>query len=119
MLWNPTDNCFKLMVSNGPGTKGLASHFYDASGKSFRVPEELSADEHEAAKRDAYARAVDAWNALGKGKKASHRRRDANARLPNPHDDLRGNVRSSGYALTCACSNRQAREGRGVGVLWV
>ena len=67
------------MVSNGPGTKGLASHFYDASGKSFRVPEGLSADEHEAAKRDAYARAVDAWNALDKGKR--HRIVDA-MRMP-------------------------------------
>ena len=67
VIWCPTNNSFKLVVAKGSKGRALVPLFYDENGKSLGVPEGLSAEKHEAAKRDAYARAVLAWNALDPG----------------------------------------------------
>ena len=64
VLWDPSTNSWKLILSN-KGRPKRAS-FVDEDGKPLGVTEGLTADKHDVAKANSDARAIQAWNHLDK-----------------------------------------------------
>ena len=62
VLWDPTNNAWKLLLVEK--NKPKRASFIDDQGVTLKVPERLTAAEHEIEKKSAYARATRAWNAL-------------------------------------------------------
>ena len=80
VIWCPSNNAFKILL-NVRDARGLKTRWYDENEMSLGVPEGLSADQHEAAKKDAYSRAISAWNALDAGKRHRIREQVANMEM--------------------------------------
>ena len=62
VLWEPNQNAWKLILMEKNKPKRAA--FADEQGDTLKVPERLSAVEHEFEKAKSYARAILAWNSL-------------------------------------------------------
>ena len=66
VVWEPGRNGWLVTMKRGGST---CTTFEEQSGASLIVPDGLTADEHDNAKRTAYTRAIATWNAMDQSKR--------------------------------------------------
>ena len=66
VVWEPGRNGWQVTTTRGGST---CTTFEEQSGASLIVPDGLTADEHDNAKRTAYTRAIATWNAMDQSKR--------------------------------------------------
>ena len=68
VVWCPMRNSWQLIFKSIANGRATTTSYEDATGKPLMIAEGLSAEKYTAAREEAYARAIEAWNILDKSK---------------------------------------------------